>query len=137
MAALRPHVEELQRHVGLAIVGNGAINFARGFREKMDVPSLLILTDEPRESYKLAAWNRKTKLTLIPKSIARAAVTMWKHPQKTVEGDVYQLGGAMVVKPSGEVTYRYQSQYAGDHPAMTLLRDEALKAAGVGLHSQA
>ena len=137
MAALRPHVEELQRHVGLAIVGNGAPSFARGFREKMDVPGLLILCDEPRDSYKLAAWNRKTRLSQVPKSLARAAVTIWKHPQTTVEGDVYQLGGAMVILPSGDVTYRYQSQYAGDHPAMTLLRDEALKAAGAGLHSQA
>jgi len=137
VAALRPHVAELQAKVGLAVVGNGAPSFARGFREKMDVPSLLILSDEPRTSYKLAEWRPRTKLSGVPKSLARAAITFWKHPQTTVEGDPNQLGGAMVIVPSGEVTYRYQSQYAGDHPAMSLLRDEALKAAARGLHSPA
>src|SRR5262249_15400466 len=101
----------------------------------MDVPSLLILCDEPRTSYKLAEWFPTTRLSQVPKSIARAAITFWKHPQTTVEGDAKQIGGAMVILPSGEVTYRYQSQFAGDHPPMKVLRDEALKAAGAGLHS--
>jgi hypothetical protein len=129
VAALRPFVTELQAKVGLAVIGNGAPSFARGFREKMDVPSLLILSDEERISYKLAEWFPRTKLVDVPKTIARGLVTFWKHPQTTVEGDANQLGGAMVILPSGEVTYRYRSKYAGDHPAMSLLRDEALKAA--------
>jgi hypothetical protein len=136
VAELRPHIDEISSAASLAVIGNGGPSFARGFRERMDVPRLLILCDEPRTSYDLAAWRRSTALSKVPISLARYVRWFFKHPQTSVEGNALQLGGALVIRPGGEVTYRYRSEFGGDHPPSETLRDEALKAAGGGVKSR-
>lgn len=33
-----------------------------------------------------------------------------------IQGDAFQNGGVLVVRPGGEVAYRYISEVSGDHP---------------------
>jgi NAD(P)-dependent dehydrogenase (short-subunit alcohol dehydrogenase family) len=39
----------------------------------------------------------------------------------SVQGDVWQLGGVFVIRPGGDVTYRYVSRDAGDHPPVAAI----------------
>jgi len=48
--------------------------------------------------------------------------------QGRTAGDLWQQGGALVVRPDGKVTYRYVSLGPGDHPPPAALV-EALKRA--------
>jgi NAD(P)-dependent dehydrogenase (short-subunit alcohol dehydrogenase family) len=38
-----------------------------------------------------------------------------------VQGDVWQLGGVFVIRPGGDLTYRYVSSDAGDHPPVAAI----------------
>lgn len=110
------------------VIGSGAPNFARGFQEKMDVPSLPILSDEKRASFAAAGMRARQSMWNLPKTIARGILTNFKHPQKKILGDPFQLGGVLIVRPDGEVTYAFHSEWAGQHPPVPTLLAEALKA---------
>jgi hypothetical protein len=129
VAELRPHLPDLRQSVDVVVIGSGAPNFARGFQEHMNVPDLPILSDEERVSFAAAQMKPRQGLSHLHKSLARFAKLFFKYPQTKVLGDASQLGGVVMVRPSGEVTYRFASEWAGQHPPIETLRDEALKAA--------
>jgi hypothetical protein len=129
VAELRPHLATLRQSVDPVVIGSGAPNFARGFQEAMKVPDLPIFSDEERKSFAAAGMKPKQRLADLYKTVARGLVTFWKHPQTKVLGDAAQLGGVVIVRPGGEVTYRFASEWAGQHPPIPTLLDEALKAA--------
>lgn len=119
VAQLRDAFEEIEaRGAGLAIVGNGDARFARAFREDFDVPGLL-LVDPSLRAYRAAGLRRGRVEALSPRVLghaARAAAAGFR--QGDVEGDPWQLGGAFVIRPGGEVTLAQASREAGDHVAV-------------------
>lgn len=128
MAELRPHVSEIEKHADVVVIGSGAPHFARAFKEdlQIDVP---VYSDEKLESYRLAGLRRGVATLLHPAALAKGVVSFFKYPQRRTMGDPTQQGGAMIVKPSGTIAYRFVSRYGGDHPKPETLVDEALKAA--------
>ena len=129
MAELRPHVDEL-RAIGVDpyVIGSGTPAEARDFQRHVHVESLPVLVDQPLASYAAAGWKRSAAATLHPKSWLHGVKSMIAHPQRKTAGDPWQLGGAMIVRPDGAVTFRYRSETGGDHPAVATLVDEARKA---------
>ena len=129
MAELRPHLNEIeQAGVAVAVIGSGGPSFAKGFQEKMAVPTLPIFSDTSRASFDAAGMRRKSTLSGIAMSAVLAIPSFIKHPQTTIEGSATQLGGALIIRPDGTVTYRYVSRYAGDHPKPKALVAAALSA---------
>lgn len=129
MAELRPHVDEL-RNLGVdpCVIGSGTPAEARDFQRHIHAEELPVVVDQPLASYRAAGMKRSVFRTMHPKSWARGIKAMIAHPQRRTAGDPWQLGGAMIVRRDGEVTYRFVSDAAGDHPSVATLLDEARKA---------
>lgn len=130
MAELRPHVDEL-RALGVDpwVIGSGTPAQARDFQRHLQAESLPVLVDQALASYAAAGWKRSMAATMHPKSWLHGMKSMIAHPQRKTAGDPWQLGGAIIVRPDGEVTFRFRSETGGDHPAIATLLDEARKAA--------
>lgn len=59
------------------------------------------------------------------RSVFNAAGALRKgHRQGSIQGSTLQLGGAVVIDPSGEMRYLFAESKAGDHPNV----DELLRA---------
>jgi NAD(P)-dependent dehydrogenase (short-subunit alcohol dehydrogenase family) len=122
---LRDRIDEI-RELGaeLVVVGNGATNFAAAFREDQELDSPLLVDPELR-AYRAAGLRRGRVEALSPRLPLNALrALLGGSRQGRVEGDIWQLGGVFVIRPGGELAYRYVSQVAGDHAPV----DEILKA---------
>ncbi|MGZ3427307.1 MAG: peroxiredoxin-like family protein [Polyangia bacterium] len=130
MAELRPHVDEL-RALGVDpyVIGSGTPEEARRFQAHVKAESLPVLVDQSLASYQAAGWKRSMGATLHPSSWLHGIKAMIKHPQRKTAGDPWQLGGAMIVRPDGEVTWSFRSETGGHHPPIAELMAEARKAA--------
>jgi len=133
---LRPHAEEFERSGGkLAVVGNGWPAAAKSWAEHVGFPpGVQVLTDPSRKAYDLAGFKRSVVLTLFnPASLARfVRANLHGFRQGRVAGDPWQQGGALVVAPSGKVTYRYVGFGPGDQPSPGKLLEALRKAQAVG-----
>lgn len=104
------------RGAQLVIVGNGAANFAAAFREDfgLDCP---VLIDPELRAYRAAGLRRGRVELLSPRLPLNAVRAVLGGSRQTgVQGDPWQLGGVFVIRPGGELMYRYVSREAGDHP---------------------
>jgi NAD(P)-dependent dehydrogenase (short-subunit alcohol dehydrogenase family)/peroxiredoxin len=114
---LRDRLDEI-RDLGaeLVVVGNGAMNFAEAFREDFRLDSPLLVDPELR-AYRAAGLRRGRVEALSPRLPMNAVrALLGGSRQGSVQGDIWQLGGVFVVRPGGELAYRYVSREAGDHP---------------------
>jgi NAD(P)-dependent dehydrogenase (short-subunit alcohol dehydrogenase family) len=114
---LRDRVDEI-RDLGaeLVVVGNGAMNFAEAFREDYRLESPLLIDPELR-AYRAAGLRRGRVEALSPRLPLNALRALLSGSrQGSVQGDLWQLGGVFVIRPGGELAYRYVSREAGDHP---------------------
>jgi hypothetical protein len=120
------HAEIRERGADLAIVGNGAPRFAAALREEFALEGPLLLDPELR-AYRAAGLRRGFVELLSPRLPFNAFRALRSGARQTaVQGDPWQLGGVFVIRPGGEVAYRYASREAGDHPPL----DEVLAALG-------
>ena len=98
------------------IVGNGARSFAEAFREdfRLDGP---LLVDPELRAYRAAGLRRGRVELLSPRLPSNALRALRSGARQTgVQGDPWQLGGVFVIRPGGELVFRYASREAGDHP---------------------
>jgi NAD(P)-dependent dehydrogenase (short-subunit alcohol dehydrogenase family) len=113
---LRDRVEDI-RAAGaeLVLVGSGTPEFATAFQEDfaLDCP---VLVDESLEAYRVAGLKRGAASALSPR-MAFSAVRALRggHRQTSVQGDVWQLGGVLVIRPDDSIAYRHAASEAGDH----------------------
>jgi dehydrogenase/reductase SDR family protein 12 len=112
------------RGAEIVIVGNGAENFAAAFREDFDL-DCPILVDPDLHAYRAAGLRRGRVELLSPRLPLNALRALRAGSRQTgVQGDPWQLGGVFVIRPDGELMYRYVSREPGDHPPV----DEILEA---------
>ncbi len=114
---MRDQVDEIRARGGeLVIVGNGSPNFAAAFREDFGLDGPLLVDPELR-AYR-AAGLRRGRVELLSPRLPRNALRALRSGsrQTGVQGDPWQLGGVFVIRPDWELTYRYTSREAGDHP---------------------
>jgi NAD(P)-dependent dehydrogenase (short-subunit alcohol dehydrogenase family) len=125
VAQLRDHIPEIRaRGAELAIVGNGAKPFAAAFREDQGFDGPL-LVDPERRAYRVAGFRRGYVALLSPRLPGHALRALRSgHRQAGVQGDPWQLGGVLVIRPEGDLVFRHVSREAGDHPPV----DEILAA---------
>jgi len=114
---LRDYLPEIRRRgAELVIVGNGSRYFAASFGEELRLDCRLLVDPELR-SYRAAGLRRGRVEILSPRVPWNALRALWGGArQHGVQGDAWQLGGVFVIRPRGEVVYRYISREAGDHP---------------------
>lgn len=110
--------ELAKKNAHLVVIGNGQPPHVRMFRKATTFDGALY-TDPELVTFKAATWNPGSIFTTFdPRTIWAAIKTLFKgFFQGSTQGDKFQLGGVLVVRPSGEVVYRYGSRYAGDHPS--------------------
>lgn len=110
----------------IVVVGNGAPQFIEAFRQEQGFQGR-ILTDPERGAYRLLELKRS--FVPDPRTFLRAADAMSRGFRQTrTRGDASQLGGVLVVRPDGEMPYRFVSRFAGDHPPIEAMMT-ALEAA--------
>jgi peroxiredoxin len=127
----REFVIELRRHsesihelgAEVIVVGNGQPDAAARFRDLFEI-DFRIFVDPHRRVFELLGFRRNLGGSANP-AVLFAAWRAWMRGarQGRTEGDPWQLGGILIVQPSGEVSYRYASRFAGDHPDI----DEVLR----------
>ena len=99
--------------IGVAVIGSGAPNFARGFKERLEFDAP-IFSDEKLASYSALEMHRGAKTMLHPGLILKAAA-VFKYRQRKTMGDNTQQGGVIVVRPDGEMVFKFLSRFPGDH----------------------
>jgi hypothetical protein len=117
---LRPHADEFERAgATLAVIGNGWPAMAKSFAEHVGFPpSVRFLTDPKREAYQAAKLKHSMLATLGPRAAANFLRAFRKgFRQGRTQGDPWQQGGTLIVRPGGEVAWKYVSEEPGDHPA--------------------
>ena len=98
----------------LVIVGNGAPEFARAFREELGLDTPLY-TDPTLRTYALAGLKRGVLATFSPRGMAHAARAWRKGFRQTARrGDGLQQGGLLVVDRGGRILYAHRDNEAGD-----------------------
>jgi hypothetical protein len=104
------------------VIGNGAPHFARAFREDLGL-AVPLYTDPTLATYRALRFRRGVGATLLSgKTWAHAARAMrGGFRQGLTQGDAWQLGGVVVVRPDGAIAYRHASGEAGDHPPLEAL----------------
>ena len=118
--AVQLHREREQIHehgAELIFIGNGNLDFARGFRDEFEITTP-IYVDTERRSYQALGMKRGGLVATLKPSVMRHGARAMKagFRQGAIQGDAWQLGGVVVVLPGGKVAYRYLSAAAGDHP---------------------
>jgi len=124
---LRDRLPDIRkRGAELVIIGNGSRYFASAFRDEFSLDGPL-LVDPELHAYRAAGLRRGRVEMLSPRLPRNALRALLRGARQSgVHGDPWQLGGVFVIRPPGELVYRYVSREAGDHPAL----DDILAALG-------
>lgn len=105
--------------VQLYFIGNGSPSMLKAFKEELGLQDAWIFTDPHLEAFHAAGFKRGFIAAFGPRSLMSLskikakghAASEWNKEQ----GDAFQLGGVLAVKPGGIVTYQYMSEYQGDY----------------------
>jgi hypothetical protein len=115
---LHHQIDEIRsRGAELVVIGSGAPNFVRGFRDTTHFEGPIYCDPELR-SYQAANLRRSWAANLAPAVIARGVRALVRgHMQGRTQGDGAQQGGAAVILPPGRVAYSHRSEGPGDNAA--------------------
>jgi len=106
------------------VVGHGQPEGAARFRTQFEL-AIPVLVDRHRHIFELLGFRRNLGGTANPLTML-LAFRAWRRGarQGWAAGDPWQLGGVLIVQPGGEISYRHESRYAGDHPKIEALLAE-------------
>lgn len=104
----------------LFFVGNGDVQFAREFREalRLEAP---VYVDATRESYRALGMRHGIAVTI-------GSATSWQKTLRALrsgfhasagQGDPWQNGGLLVVRPDGSIAFKHIDESAGDHASIS------------------
>ncbi len=104
----------------IVFIGNGTPQYIKYFKEDLQIQDATIFTDPSLASFHAMGFKRGFLVALGPRSIAKGLKMFSKgHKQGSYSkdsGDLWQLGGVLVVRPNGSIAYHYISQATGDFP---------------------
>lgn len=101
----------------LVLIGQATPHHAAHFRRARKI-DLTVLADEDRKTYKLIGARKGGIGELLgPRIVAKGAVTSLRSGvmQGRTIGSPTQLGGALVIRPGGEIAFAHIAQDAGDN----------------------
>ena len=106
------------RGAGLVLASTGNPHFAKTFREDRNVTVPLVV-DPSGAIYEAAQWRTSlgSTVSLATMKNARRATAAGFRQGRT-RGLPFQQGGVLVVQPDHTIGFRYESEVAGDHPAI-------------------
>lgn len=99
------------------LIGQASPLQAAQFRRTQGI-ELAVLADEHRRSYTAAGAKTAVAQELLgPRVVAKGALATLRTRQRQTRsiGDPAQLGGVLVIKPTGEVAWAHMSEDAGDN----------------------
>lgn len=103
------------------MVGTGTATQARAFQASRRIP-FRVLTDPSRLSFDAAGMRRDMWATLHPGVIGHALrAARAGFVQGLTQGDPWQQGGVLLIRPGGEIVWSHISQAAGDHEDVDVL----------------
>jgi hypothetical protein len=118
VAQLRGIVGRIRELGGsLVAVGNGTSGQAAAFVEgkKIDFP---VVVDPSLDAYRQAGLRRSVTSVLAPRSLLDGARALSRgHLQGQLQGDAWQLGGAVVLDAEGRPVWSHVSRAPGDLPS--------------------
>jgi hypothetical protein len=134
----RAHVAQVWAHrftleqdgARIYFIGNGSFREIAKFKKEMGIENALIFTDPSRRTFEAAGLRRGIAASVGPKAIANGLELLkqgyrQKHWRREA-GDLWQLGGILVVNPGALVRYHYVSEATGDFPtAVEVVNDAA------------
>ena len=127
VAQLRDALPDIRKAgAELVLVGNDSAQHARAFRKhhELDFP---LLVDPELRAYRTAALRRGVLDTFGLGTFSSALRALSRGArQGPTQGDPWQLGGAVVIAPGGELRFRHVSRHPGDHASV----DAILRALG-------
>jgi peroxiredoxin len=110
----------------LTLIGQATPRHAAHFHRRLGLEGMRLLADERRRSYKAAGLKVANPVELLgPRSIVaglRRIASTGVVQGRTI-GHPAQLGGALVVRPGGEVAFAHASRHAGDNVQSAVLLD--------------
>jgi peroxiredoxin len=105
----------------IIFIGNGLPRYIQAFKEDLKILDAKMYTDPSLESFQAAGFHRGFLRALGPQSLINGRKLMKKgHTQGEYEkgmGDLWQLGGLLVITPAGKVAYHFISESTGDFPS--------------------
>jgi peroxiredoxin len=109
-----------QNGAKIHFVGVGSSDYIKKFKEDLKIYDASVVTDPSLLSFRVAGFKRGFLATHGPRSIFNTLKLVaeghgLKAPQEG-SGDLWQLGGTLVVAPDGRVTYQFISEALGDFP---------------------
>ncbi len=126
--ACRAHVAQVWQHrkaleqggAKICFIGNGSYHEIIKFKKELNIESSMVFTDPSRRSYEATGMRRGMMPALGPKAVANVVRLLSEgHRQKVYNreaGDLWQLGGVLVVNPGDVIRYHYISEVTGDFP---------------------
>ena len=102
----------------IIFIGNGTPGYMQHFKDDLNLQDAIIYTDPSLKSFYAAGFNRGFIAAFGPKAIANGLKAYANGSRQAFgkdTGDLWQLGGVLVIKSSGEVAYHYISQVMGDY----------------------
>jgi prostamide/prostaglandin F2alpha synthase len=133
----REFVMELRTHhdaihalgADICVVGSAQPEAAARFRELFEL-DFQVYVDPERRVFGLLGFDRNLGGSANP-AVILAALRAWLRGarQGITEGDPWQLGGVLIVQPSGEISYRHASRFAGDHPKIEAILQQLRRGA--------
>lgn len=101
-------------------IGNGEASAIHQFKEDLGIQEAPVYTDPGLVSFKAAGFKRGFLTALGPRSIANGLKMFTKGDRQAAytkeSGDLWQLGGIVVMRPDGRLAYHYISEAMGDFP---------------------
>lgn len=101
-------------------IGNGNPYFIQRFKEDLGLENAPVYTDPSLKSFAAAGFKRGFLAALGPKSVVNGVSLLLSGARQTGyskdSGDLWQLGGILVVRPNGTVAYQFISEALGDFP---------------------
>ena len=124
MVHLQKHLHQIQENgADLVTIGSGRADQAAAFRESFAL-EFLVLSDTERASYRAAGFHRGVGRALGPKAVGYIVGSLTRgNSARQVQGDPWQLGGAVVVAQGGDLLYTHQEAFTGDHVTVDKLLD--------------
>ena len=112
---MRDHHEEFTaKGARVVVIGMGASETARRFKEKERLP-FTVLVDKKRESYRMLGLKRGSPMEVMgPRVWGKGLKSVVRHGQGVPKEDPYQLGGAAIVK-DGKLTLVHKAEDSADN----------------------
>jgi len=131
MAALGPRLGELSTlGVAVVMVGVGSVEGLGDFlgRYRLEGADLRVVTDPTLQTHRAAGLQRGLLQTLGPRARWAAVKGFLSgHVGAIGDGDLLQMGGAILLDGQGEIRWRHDNRRLGDVAPVTGLMDAVLR----------